>query len=505
MTTERLTFRNVTKRFGPVHALREVSFTVGAGAIHGLIGENGAGKSTLLKCLSGVYVPDRGEIAIDGTKLLARGPLAARKAGIAMIHQELQHVPELTVAQNLFLGRPLTRLGGIVVDRRRQEDVARQVLSGLDADIDPATQIKTLRVAQRQLVEIARALIDDAKVVAMDEPTSSLTPSEFDKLADLIRRLAQKDVSVIYVSHRMDEVFALCERATILRDGAVVDDLPLAGTSRDDVVAKMVGRKLFSAEHRSFTSAKARVALEVDSLARPPAVKKVSFKLHEGEVLGIAGLVGAGRTELVRLIAGVDAPTSGTVTAFGKRLPPHNVRAANRAGVGLLPEERKRDGIIPLRPVDRNLALPSFKTFAPMGWIDGRKLRRDARRLMHALDLRPPDVARPIAMFSGGNQQKVIIGRWLAAGAKILLFDEPTRGVDVGAKAEIYGLIEDLAREGKAIVVVSSELPELIRLADRVLVMREGELTADLPRERMNEETIMTHAVPGTASQEDAA
>ncbi|MEM8665518.1 MAG: sugar ABC transporter ATP-binding protein, partial [Pseudomonadota bacterium] len=419
--------------------------------------------------------------------------------------QELQHVPELTVAQNLYLGRPLTRMGGLIVDRRRQEAVARDVLASLDADIDPTAQIKTLRVAQRQLVEIARALIDEARVVAMDEPTSSLTPTEFDKLAALIAQLADKGVSVIYVSHRMDEVFQLCGRATILRDGAVVDDLALEGVSRDTVVSKMVGRKLFAAQHRSFRKPDAPVVLDVARLSRPPAVKGVSFKLHRGEVLGIAGLVGAGRTELVRLIAGVDAATAGTVRAFGKTLPSASVRAANRAGIGLLPEERKRDGIIPIRPVDRNLALPAFARFTRAGLIQRRRLRAEAQRLMTALDLRPLDVERPIALFSGGNQQKVIIGRWLAAGAEILLFDEPTRGVDVGAKSEIYALIEELAKEGKAIVVVSSELPELIRLADRVVVMREGELTADLPREHMNEETIMGYALPGAEPLEGAA
>ncbi len=494
MTGERLSFDGITKTFTAVRALDDVSFTVAPGKVHGLIGENGAGKSTLLKILSGVYAPDSGAISVNGQRLEALGTLSARKLGIAMIHQELQHIPELTVAQNLFLGRPLTKYGGLFVDRVRQETVSASVLEELDPGIAPSDRIGDLRVAQRQLVEIARALIEDALVVAMDEPTSSLTPTEFDRLALLIARLAEKGVSVIYVSHRMDEVLQLCETVTILRDGRLVDTLAVAETTREDIVAKMVGRKLYAAAHISHATDE--VALRVDSLSRPPSVKAVSFALHRGEVLGIAGLVGAGRTELMRLIAGLDKPSSGEVTAFGKTVPPRDVRASIRHGLGLVPEERKREGIVPLRAVDRNIALPSFKKFTKAGVVQRRALAERATTLMRDLDLRPLNVDLPIASFSGGNQQKVIIGRWLAAGAEILLFDEPTRGVDVGAKAEIYALIEKLAAEGKAVVVVSSELPELIRLADRVLVMREGVISVDLARHELSEARIMEYAVP---------
>ena len=495
MVGERLSFDGITKTFPAVRALDDVSFTVAPRQVHGLIGENGAGKSTLLKILSGVYAPDSGEIAVNGRRMDSFGTLAARKMGVAMIHQELQHVPELTVAQNLFLGRPLTRVGGLFVDRARQETASAKVLEELDPSIDPGARIGDLRVAQRQLVEIARAMIDDALVVAMDEPTSSLTPTEFDRLALLIGRLAKKGVSVIYVSHRMDEILELCKTVTILRDGRVVDTLAVADTSREDIVAKMVGRKLYASAHKSHASDE--VALQVRGLSRPPAVKEANFVVHRGEVLGIAGLVGAGRTELMRLIAGLDKPTNGEVIAFGKAVPPKNVRAAIRHGLGLVPEERKREGIVPLRAVDRNIALPSFSQYTRGGLVQRQQLSEHATKLMSGLDLRPLKVDLPITSFSGGNQQKAIIGRWLAAGAKILLFDEPTRGVDVGAKAEIYALIEKLAAEGKAIVVVSSELPELIRLADRVLVMREGVLSADLARHELSEAAIMEHAVPG--------
>ena len=496
MTQARLTFEAVSKAFGSVKALRSVSFKVAPGEVHGLVGENGAGKSTLLKSLCGVYVPDSGKIFIDDKELVNSGPLTAQKAGVAMIHQELQHVPELTVAQNLFLGRPLTRLGGLVVDREQQEAIAAKVLQELDPSINPAARIGDLRVAQRQLIEIAKAVIDEAKIVAMDEPTSSLTPQEVDKLGNLIESLRNKGVSVIYVSHRMDEIFRFCQAATIMRDGEVVDTVRLNDISRDEIVVRMVGRKLMKTEHHSHVTDD--VLMEVSHLTRPPVVKPSSFKLHRGEVLGIAGLVGAGRTELMRLIAGVDKPASGTVSVLEKILPAGDVRSAINAGVGLVPEERKRDGIIPLRSVSKNVALPSMKRFSRNGVLQFGKLEQEVGGLMKDLDLRPFNISRPIAAFSGGNQQKVIIGRWLASGVEVLLFDEPTRGIDVGAKAEIYSLIENLARQGKGVIVVSSEMPELLRLADRVLVMRDGAISADLPREKMSEEAIALAAVPGS-------
>lgn len=496
MDTPRLEFNGVSKRFGPVQALDNVAFSVAPGKVHGLLGENGAGKSTLLKCLSGVYVPDEGAISVDGVPLSLAGPLSARNAGIAMIHQELQHVPELSVAQNLFLGRPITTFGGLFTDRAAQEKAAAQFLEELDPSIDPGQRIADLRVAQRQLVEIARALIEEAKVVAMDEPTSSLTPSEFEKLVVLIERLAASGVAVIYVSHRMDEIFRLCDTSTILRDGTLVDTVEMPDVSRDDIVQKMVGRTLVHAEHKSFATEEP--VLEINGLSRLPVVSPCSFDVRKGEVLGIAGLVGSGRTELLRLIAGVDAPSDGTVSVHGKEVPSHDVGAAIRAGIGLLPEERKRDGIIPMRSIASNLALPSLPKFSRAGLVQDRRVQDTAETHMREMDLRPFDVNRPIAAFSGGNQQKAIIGRWLAAGADVLLFDEPTRGVDVGAKAEIYALIEQLASEGKAIVVVSSELPELFRVADRVLVMREGEISAELPRAEMTEEAIARAAIPGS-------
>ncbi|WP_214469702.1 sugar ABC transporter ATP-binding protein [Mesorhizobium sp. dw_380] len=490
----RLQFDGISKLFPAVRALHEVSFSVGAGEIHGLLGENGAGKSTLLRILSGVYRPTAGSVLIDGKPVTLANPVAARAAGVAMIHQELQQVPRLSVAQNMFLGHPLTR-GSIFVARREQERRAAEALAAIGPSIDPAAPLSTLKVAQRQMVEIARALLDRARIVAMDEPTSSLTPSEFERLAEVIKGLARDGVAIVYVSHKLDEVFGICRRATIMRDGIVVDSVDLKSLSEKAVVAMMVGRELAQEQHNSHASS--QVMLSVRGLASTK-VRDVSFDLHRGEVLGIAGLVGSGRTELLRLLAGVDRATTGSIVINGKAIKPASPRDAIAAGIGLVPEERKREGIVPLRSITSNMALASMSVFAPHGIIDHRGLKQIAAEKMKRVNLRPFLLDRPIRLFSGGNQQKAIIGRWLAAGTRILLFDEPTRGIDVGAKAEIYHLIEELAAEGHSVVVVSSELPEVIRLADRVLVMRDGAIAAELGRADLSEQAIAAHAIPQT-------
>ncbi|RUV17288.1 sugar ABC transporter ATP-binding protein [Mesorhizobium sp. M7A.F.Ca.MR.245.00.0.0] len=491
----RLQFKGISKLFPAVRALHEVSLSVGAGEIHGLLGENGAGKSTLLRILSGVYRPTAGSVLIDGKPVTLANPVAARAAGVAMIHQELQQVPRLSVAQNMFLGHPLTR-GGIFVASREQERRAAEALAAIDPCIDPAAPLGTLKVAQRQIVEIARALLDRARIVAMDEPTSSLTPSEFERLAQVITGLARDGVAVVYVSHKLDEVFGICRRATIMRDGVVVDSVDLKDLSEKAVVAMMVGRELAQEHHNSHATNK--VMLSARGLSSATKVRNVSFDLHRGEVLGIAGLVGSGRTELLRLLAGADRATAGTIAIDGKAARFAGPRDAIAAGIGLVPEERKREGIVPLRSITSNMALASMNVFAPRGVIDHTRLKQVAVDRMSRVNLRPFLLDRPIRLFSGGNQQKAIIGRWLAAGTRILLFDEPTRGIDVGAKAQIYHLIEELAAEGHAVIVVSSELPEVIRLADRVLVMRDGTIAAELHRDDISEQAIAAHAIPQT-------
>jgi len=492
--TPRLKLTGVEKTFGNITVLHGVSLTVDAGEVHGLLGENGAGKSTLLNILSGVFRATAGEIEIDGKTVSIGSPREATAAGIAMIHQELQQVPELTVAQNIYLGSAIRRAGGVLVDHRAQEAEARRLLADLDPTIDVTAKIRTLRVAQRQIVEIAKALRSQARIIAMDEPTSSLTPKEFDRLTEVIEGLTARGVSVIYVSHKMDEIYRLCRSATVLRDGRFVARLALPETPVAKVIETMVGRELAHAEHKTFATD--RVVMSVNGLTRGKAVQDATFELRAGEVMGIAGLVGSGRTELLRLIAGVDATEAGTVSIDGKVIAGTSPRARIRAGLGLVPEERKRDGIIRHRPVTSNIGLASMRQFSRAGFIRKRALHKRSEELMKEVRLRPFDVTRSIGSFSGGNQQKAIIGRWLAADTRVFLFDEPTRGIDVGAKAEIYDLIERLAREGRSVIVVSSEMPEVIRVSDRVLVMREGRIAADLGPQDISEATIARHAIP---------
>lgn len=488
-----LTMRGISKSYSGVAAVQNVDFSVRPGEVHALIGENGAGKSTLLNILSGVRAADSGEILVDGQVILMKNPLSARHAGIAMIHQELQHVPELSVAQNMFLGRPLTRFNGLFVDKQAQYKRAVSILRRLDPSIDPDEPIKNLKVSQQQIVEIGRALLDEAKIIAMDEPTSSLTPTEFDRLAELISDLKSMNVALIYVSHKMNEIFKVCDRATILRDGKQVGVVNICDETEETIVTKMVGRKIEKVQHHSHATQ--REVLRVDGLSRDKAVRSASFSVKAGEVLGIAGLVGSGRTELLKLIAGIDAKTAGSIEVEGVAVKNHNVSSAIRAGIGLVPEDRKKEGIIKERAVKMNMALPSMGRFSRFGILKRNQLNQTALEVMTDLRLRPLNIEKPIGTLSGGNQQKVIIGRWVAADNKVFLFDEPTRGIDIGAKSEIYNLIEKLAQQGKAIVVVSSEMPEIMRISDRVLVMREGKITKELNGDDITEENIARYAI----------
>ncbi|MGP4128506.1 sugar ABC transporter ATP-binding protein [Pantoea tagorei] len=413
----RLTMRGISKTYGSAAALQNVDFSVKPGEVHALIGENGAGKSTLLNILSGVRLADSGEISVNGTAVQMKNPLSARQAGIAMIHQELQHVPELSVAQNMFLGRPITRAGGLWVDKQAQLARAALLLKQLDPTIDPAAPIKSLKVSQQQIVEIARALLDDAKVIAMDEPTSSLTPREFDRLAELIGDLKAMGVSLIYVSHKMNEIFRVCDRATIMRDGRQVGVVNICDENEESIVARMVGRKIEKLAHNAWVTD--REVLRVENLARGSEISPASFSVRAGEVLGIAGLVGAGRTELLKLIAGLDKRSGGSVWVNGQPVRNHDVSAAIRAGIGLVPEDRKKEGIIKARAVKMNMALPSLRQFTRAGLVSTEKLNRAAQEVMSDLKLRPLDIEKTIGTLSGGNQQKVIIGRWVAADANV--------------------------------------------------------------------------------------
>jgi len=484
----------ISKGFPGGQALENVSFAVEPGQVRALLGENGAGKSTLLKILSGIYRADAGEIRIRGKAVDIRTPKSARLAGIALIHQELRQVPELDVAQNMFLGNPLTRFG-LFTNRAAMQRKARALLSQLDPAIVVRAKIKDLRVAQRQIVEIAKALLGEARIIAMDEPTSSLTPVEFEKLVGVIEQLKNDGVAVIYVSHKLDEVFRVASHATILRDGKLVADVDLSASSEDAVVSMMVGRSLDIPPHQSHVQNS--VVLSVEGLCRDRQVRDVSLELRKGEVLGIAGLVGSGRTELVKLLAGVDRPTAGKITLHGKTMVFANPREAIAAGIALLPEDRKKEGIIPLRSVAVNAAMPSYRKLTHFDIIRTAQLSAQVNDLARNVNLRPHDIERAIRLFSGGNQQKAILCRWLMAGSDILVFDEPTRGIDVGAEGEIYRLIESLAAAGRAIIVVSSELPEILRLSDNVIVMRSATMAGRLSRSELSEEAVMSLAITG--------
>jgi ribose transport system ATP-binding protein len=492
-----LSLKDISKGFPGVQALEHVSFEVHSGEVRALLGENGAGKSTILRILCGLFRADSGDIVINGKLIDIRNPKLAKLAGIALIHQELQQVPELDVAQNMFLGNAMTSFG-LFKDHKKMRIKAKQLLAKLDPTIDVRTKIKNLRVAQRQIVEIAKALLAEASIIAMDEPTSSLTPIEFEKLVEVITQLKAQGVAIIYVSHKLDEVFRVASSATILRDGKKVADVDLANTTEDQLVSLMVGRSLDIPPHQSHM--KNDVVLSLSNLSRGFHVRNVSFKLRRGEVLGIAGLVGSGRTELARLIAGVDRPTSGNITLNDVIKVFADPRQAISAGIALLPEDRKKEGIIPLRSMASNAALPSFKFLSQFGIISKSKLNTRVNEQAQSVNLRPHNIELPIRLFSGGNQQKAILCRWLMAGSDILVFDEPTRGIDVGAKGEIYRLIEKLVEQGRSIIVVSSELPEIFRLCDNVIVMRAGVMVGKLARAEFSEASVMGLAITGRAA-----
>lgn len=485
--------KDIAKSFPGVAALRGVSLAVAPGEVHALLGENGAGKSTLLKILAGVQRADSGAILIDGRLHPIHTPRDAQAAGIALIHQELQLVPELDVAQNMFLGRVL-RHRGVFADRRRMRARARAALRRLGVDIDVRTKVKDLSVAQKQLVEIGRALLWDAKAIAMDEPTSALTPQEFEGLVKIIQDVSAQGVAIIYVSHKLGEVARLCTSGTVLRDGQVVGTVRPGEVPQSRLVQLMVGRDI-TPTHASVRAFGDEV-LRAEGLVWRNMVRGVSLTARRGEILCIGGLVGAGRTELVRLLAGAAKPESGVISWKGKPVRFRSPREAIRAGIGLAPEDRKREAIIPIRPVLINVALPILGRLSVLGIINRRATYAVVGDLVRRMNLRPPSLDREIRLLSGGNQQKAVISRLLAADIDLMIFDEPTRGIDVGAKQEIYSLIETLAHAGKSIIVVSSELPEILRLADRVLVMRAGQIGAELRRDELTEEVILYHAIP---------
>ncbi|MGC8837703.1 MAG: ATP-binding cassette domain-containing protein [Anaerolineae bacterium] len=487
-----LDMRGITKTFPGVRALDNVHFSCERGEVHALVGENGAGKSTLMKILSGVYSPDAGEIIFKGSPVRMESPHHAQSLGISTIYQEPSLLPYLTVAENIYLGREITgRLG--LVDARELQRRAQALLDRLGAAVDVSSPVFRLGVAQQQLVEIAKALSLNADLIIMDEPTAALGEREVAHLFEVIRSLRQDGVTVIYVSHRLDEIFRIADRATVLKDGQVVGTVRTADVSKGDLICMMVGRPLSEA-FPPRGDGRGEKVLEVRGLTRRGAFYDIHFSLHRGEILGIAGLAGSGRTEIVRALFGADPVDAGEVLLHGKPLQIRGPRDAVNSGIGFLTEDRKAEGLVMGLSVRENVALPSLDVWSAWGLVDRARERKVVGDLIAELQIRPPNPQQQVQYLSGGNQQKVVLAKWLATEPDVLLFDEPTLGIDVGAKVEIYALMRRLANEGKAIIMISSELPEVIGMSDRILVLCEGRIVGELTPEEATEERILALA-----------
>ncbi|MFK0287732.1 sugar ABC transporter ATP-binding protein [Streptomyces sp. NPDC090499] len=504
-----LSVTRLSKTFPGVRALSDVDFTARAGHVHALVGENGAGKSTLIKVLTGVYRPDHGEVAYDGEPVRFTTPLQAQRAGISTIYQEVNLVPLMSVARNLFLGRePLSRLG--LIDFRRMHREADQALRGLGIRVDVHRPLRELGVGAQQMVALARAVAVDARVVIMDEPTSSLEPREVQTLFEVIRMLRERGVAVVYVSHRLDELYELCDTITVLRDGRVVHTGPLAELGRLRLVAMMLGRETgeiraegltkFSGSHET----DAEPVLTATDLTVRHRLREVSLSLRPGEVVGLGGLLGSGRSETAKAIAGALPTDTGRVAVAGVPVRPGSTTAAIRAGISLLPEDRKSEGILPGLSVRENIALAALPGLSRFGLVDDARVDRIVAAFMKRLRIKAAGPHQKVGELSGGNQQKVLLARWLALHPKVLLLDEPTRGIDVGAKAEVQALIDELADDGLAVLLISSDTEELIEGSDRVVVLKDGAVVRELTGDAVTEGELMRAiaAVPAGGSDD---
>ncbi|MBL8891933.1 MAG: sugar ABC transporter ATP-binding protein [Planctomycetaceae bacterium] len=488
-----LQIQGLSKSFPGVQALHDVTLTLERGEVLALLGENGAGKSTLIKILGGVYVPDQGTLSIDGKPISFASPRAALDAGVGIIYQEFNLAPSLTAVENLFLGQEQTTWG--FFSRRTERTRAREVFGRLGVDVPLDVPCHTLSVAQQQIIEIAKALIRNAKILVMDEPTTALTPSEVHRLLNVIAELRGQGFGIIYVSHRLDEVQQIADRATVLRDGRHVATLTRDQLTRQTIIEWMVGRRI----ENEFPKQPARLGpdrLIVTKLCRGNSVKEVSFQVRAGEVVGITGLVGAGRTETARLIFGADTRDSGKIELDGRELSIRHPRDAIRAGICLLTEDRKHQGLMLERSVQENFSLPNLPDFSNGGFVQSRRERKAWDEYRQTLQIKVPHRDTLATFLSGGNQQKVVLAKWLQTNASVVIFDEPTRGIDVGAKYEIYMLINRLAEAGKAIVMISSELPEVLGMSDRILVMHQGRIVGEVAEPcQATQEQIMHYAV----------
>ena len=491
-----LVLDKATKSFGAVRALEDGSITLYPGEAHALVGENGAGKSTLVKILAGVHQPDSGILEIDGAPTTLLGPAASRAAGVSIIYQEPTLFPDLSVAENIFMGRqPLG--GGRVIDRGQMRTDAQDVFTRLGVEVDPARPARGLSVADQQIVEIAKAISFNARVIVMDEPTAALTTVEVDRLFDVVRALRADGAAVLFISHRLEEVFAICQRVTIMRDGRLVSSAPIEDVTIDSIIYSMVGRDLDALFPKTVT-APGDVVLAVEGLTRRGVFDDVSFAVRKGEIVALAGLVGAGRSEVARAVFGIDRRDEGTVTVNGHVLRNGAPRDAMAAGLAFVPEDRRQQGLVMDLAIDHNVALASLGRLSRFGLIRRSRERDLATTWGTTLQLKFGRMKNTVSTLSGGNQQKVVLAKWLARRPSVLIIDEPTRGIDVGTKAEVHRLLDELVADGVAVLMISSELPEVLGMADRVLVVREGRLVAELSRAEADEASIMRAATGQT-------
>ncbi|MFX3636110.1 MAG: sugar ABC transporter ATP-binding protein [Candidatus Pristimantibacillus sp.] len=485
----------IDKGFPGVQALKDCRFELLKGEVHALMGENGAGKSTLMKVLTGVYQKDAGSMLFKGSELKVPNAKAAQDQGISIIHQELHLAPDLTVAQNIYIGREPRRRLKLFLNEKELNRKVEILLARLNINLDPHELVANLTVAKQQMVEIAKALSYDSQVLIMDEPTAALSDTEIDDLFVIIRQLRSNGVGIVYISHRMDELKRITDRVTVMRDGSYIGTVPTAEVTNEQIIAMMVGREIYNSSKPTRIGDRSEMMLEVKGLNRKGTLKDISFQLRKGEIVGFAGLIGAGRTEVARAIFGADPIDSGEIMVKGKPVRLKQPYDAVRAGIGYLSEDRKRYGCIVDMDVKTNTVAASMMRFSwPLGWVNQKKIARNAEDIVQKLQVKTPSIDQEVKFLSGGNQQKIVIGKWLTQDCDILIFDEPTRGIDVGAKNEIYKLLNDLAASGKSIIMISSELPEILRMSHRIIVMCEGRITGELDHEVATQEQIMQYA-----------
>ena len=488
-----LTMKGIDKSFPGVHALDHVDLEIRKGEVHALMGENGAGKSTLMKVLTGIYKKDSGTITYEGKEVEFHNTREAQDAGVVIVHQELNMLGHLTVAQNIFIGREFKK--GIRIDDKKMNEEARKLFDRMHIDIDPTETMSKLTVGKQQMCEIAKAISHEAKVIIFDEPSAALTEAEIEELFKIIRDLRAQGMGIVYISHRMDEIKVITDRVTVMRDGSYVGTLITKDCTKDDIINMMVGRVIYEdPKTKNMTPPGAPVVLKVDHLNAGKMVQDVSFELHKGEVLGFSGLMGAGRTETMRALFGADPIDSGDIYVNGQKVTIKSPQDAVKHGIGYLSEDRKRYGIVVQKSVAENTTMADLDEFSNGPFINKKKEKEVAEKFVDSLATKTPSVDQLVVNLSGGNQQKVLVGRWLLTDPDVLIVDEPTRGIDVGAKSEIHALLSELAGQGKAIIVVSSEMPEVMGVADRIVVMHEGHVSGVLNRSEFSQELIMKYA-----------